>query len=374
MSSNAKHEFMFLPLPLRNAQSSTVSVAQTDAMIYTVAALMGLLTFALGRRAFAVGAALDVLDHPDPLGGRKRHDRVTPLIGGIATLGPTLLLGVIWLLYAAPLTPPHYIMIATVITAASLLLVLGYLDDRFQLAPTARLLATMMIFGFAAAANPGFRLDFLHFTFLPEAYFIDAWGGIFTVICLTGLSNAVNMADGKNGLVIGLSLIWIGLLALNLPFAWSPLLIAAAATLLLAFMFNVRGVFFLGDAGSYGWSGLIGLMAIAAYSSNFFALAADQVALWFLIPVLDCLRLMTTRILSGRSPFTGDRNHLHHHLAKSMPWSYGLGFYLALVAVPSLLAYAFPTATLYLALVTTAVYAATIAATAKRQPLHKQAA
>lgn len=345
-----------------------------DAMIYAIAALMGLITFALGRHAFKVGAALAVLDHPDPLGGRKRHDRVTPLIGGIATLGPTLAMGVAWLLYASDLTAPEYVMLGTVIAASALLLLLGYLDDRFQLAPTARLMATMMIFGFAAAAMPSFRLDFLHFSFLPQAYFIDAWGGIFTVICLTGLSNAVNMADGKNGLVIGLCLIWTGLLALNLPLAWAPLLIAAAAALMVAFILNIRGVFFLGDAGSYGWSGMIGLMAIAAYSGNFFALAADQVALWFLVPVLDCLRLMTTRVLSGRSPFTGDRNHLHHHLAKSMPWKFGLSYYLGLVAVPNLLAHAFPSATLYLALITTGVYAATIAAATRRQPLRKQPA
>ncbi|RME64278.1 MAG: hypothetical protein D6782_08590, partial [Alphaproteobacteria bacterium] len=183
-------------------------------MIYAIAAFLGLATVVIGRHAFRIGAALNVLDYPDPIGGRKRHMRVTPLVGGIATLSPTLLTGLIWLFWADILAPPHYIMLATVIAATALLLLLGYLDDRLHLAPTARLLATMIIFGLAAAATPGLRLDFLHFSFMPHAFFIDAWGGIFTVICLTGLSNAVNMADGKNGLVIGLSLVWLALLAL----------------------------------------------------------------------------------------------------------------------------------------------------------------
>ncbi|RME66547.1 MAG: hypothetical protein D6782_04140, partial [Alphaproteobacteria bacterium] len=163
-------------------------------------------------------------------------------------------------------------------------------------------------------------------------------------------------------------------LALNLPLYWAPLLMAAAVALLIAFYFNMRGVFFLGDAGSYGWAGMIGLMAIAAYSANFFALAADQVALWFLVPVVDCLRLMTARVLNGRSPFMGDRNHLHHHLAKAMPWHFGLAFYLALVAVPNVLAYFFPAFTLYFALSTLAVYAVTILATAGRRPADRVAA
>lgn len=334
-------------------------------MIYAVAALMGLVTILLGRHAYQTGAVLRVLDYPDPIGGRKRHNRVTPLIGGIATLAPTLAMGAIWLFSAPAMANTHYAMIATAVTATALLLLLGYLDDRFQLAPTGRLFATMLIFGVAAAAIPGFRLEFLHFSFLPHAYFMDAWGGVFTVICLAGLSNAVNMADGKNGLVIGLSVIWLLLLALHLPAAWTPILITGLICLLLAFVFNIRGVFFLGDAGSYGWAGLVGLLAIAAYNSNFFALAADQVALWFLIPVLDCLRLMSTRIISGRSPFSGDRDHLHHYLAKTMAWKYGLSLYLALVGVPALFAHVLPSLTLYFALAASAVYAVILAITAR---------
>jgi UDP-GlcNAc:undecaprenyl-phosphate GlcNAc-1-phosphate transferase len=62
---------------------------------------------------------------------------------------------------------------------------------------------------------------------------------------------------------------------------------------------------------------------------------ADDVAVIFAIPVFDTVRLMTVRIIRRRSPFEGDRDHLHHHLYEWVGWPRGLAVYLAMVALPN---------------------------------------
>ena len=69
---------------------------------------------------------------------------------------------------------------------------------------------------------------------------------------------------------------------------------------------------FLGDSGAYALSIAIALLVIYVYGVKFSVLPADVVALWFVVPTVDCPRLMITRVLAGRSPFSSDRNHLHH--------------------------------------------------------------
>ena len=103
------------------------------------------------------------------------------------------------------------------------------------------------------------------------------------------------MADGKNGIVIGLSLLWVVALVAFGPMHLRPFLVVFAAGLAIALPFNLRGHLFLGDSGTYAISIVVGALTLYVYSVNFTALPADFVMLWFLVPVLDCLRLMVTR-------------------------------------------------------------------------------
>lgn len=69
-----------------------------------------------------------------------------------------------------------------------------------------------------------------------------------------------------------------------------------AAALAVTLVFNLRGRLFLGDSGSYALSFVVAMLAIYTYDVGFTRLPADLVALWFLIPVVDCLRLMAKRM------------------------------------------------------------------------------
>lgn len=331
-------------------------------MLATVlsALLALLLSLGVARHAMALGRHLGVLDWPDPDGGRKNHAQVTPLVGGVAVV-----LSVLGALGLMTINDPRWTGLTAMhmrwfALAVSTMLGTGMADDRFGLGPRVRLVFGLIVFTLVALYAPDFRVGFLSFGGVDQVWIVGGVDTVFTVACLVGLMNAVNMADGKNGLVVGLALIWTVLIWLAAPPALSPVCAALAVSLGVVFVFNMRGRLFLGDAGSYGISAIVGLLAIYVYNHNFPVWRAERVALLFVVPVLDTLRLITARALRGGSPFAADRDHLHHHIALRWGWPRGLWVYLAIVGAPNLVALAFPDAAIALLLLTMMAYIAVL--------------
>jgi UDP-GlcNAc:undecaprenyl-phosphate/decaprenyl-phosphate GlcNAc-1-phosphate transferase len=310
----------------------------------------------IGSGAQPIGQALGLLDWPDRGGGRKRHASVTPLVGGLALVGVSTLAGCLSL-WLGNLGATADIALTVLIAVTLLMAAIGMADDRFALTPRIRLALAMLVLSLAMIVAPDFSLDFLRFTGQAKLWLLGSFGFMFTLLCLIGLLNAVNMADGKNGLVISLALGWTLVLLVHAPAQLRPLLLAVAVALAILFGFNMRGRLFLGDGGSYGISTLIGLSAVYCYNHAFAEMRADALALLFAVPVADTVRLMATRMLRGLSPFSPGRDHLHHHLAWRWGWPRGLAIYLALVWPSNLLGVLMPSLVpLWLAL-TLAAYA-----------------
>ena len=89
----------------------------------------------------------------------------------------------------------------------------------------------------------------------------------FTILCLVGLQNAINMADGMNGLLIGLSMFWAACLLKHAPDQLTPYLVLMLLGLAILLLYNLAGALFLGDAGSYAIGGTIGILMIYVYQS-----------------------------------------------------------------------------------------------------------
>lgn len=221
--------------------------------------------------------------------------------------------------------------------------IIGIADDRHSLSPRARLLCSFLVFGLAAAIDPTFNVRVLHFEYLGLSIGLGTWwlAVIFTVICCVGLVNAVNMADGKNGLVLGLSLGWVAILYLRAPEALLPLILLLAVVLFVLFVFNMNGKLFLGDGGAYSIAGAIGLLSIMVYNSPgtnaLRAISAEELVFLFFVPVLDSFRLTYRRLRQGRSPMSADRDHLHHHLQNRFGWPAGLIIHWILSLLPATL-------------------------------------
>lgn len=279
-----------------------------------------------------------LMDLPD---ARKIHSTPTPLAGGILLLGVFLPAGIFQVLRESSDRWASSLCIWLACIGA--MAIIGIADDRHSLSPRARLLCSFLVFGLAAAIDPTFNVRVLEFEYLGLSLGLGTWwlAVIFTVICCVGLVNAVNMADGKNGLVLGLSLGWVAILYLRAPEALLPLILLLAVVLGVLFIFNMNGKLFLGDGGAYGIAGAIGLLSIMVYNSPgtnaLRAISAEELVFLFIVPVLDSFRLTYRRLRQGRSPMSADRDHLHHHLQNRFGWPAGLIIYWILSLFPATL-------------------------------------
>jgi UDP-GlcNAc:undecaprenyl-phosphate GlcNAc-1-phosphate transferase len=270
-----------------------------------------------------------LLDRPD--GVRKLHKAEVPLIGGLAVLVPSFAVSV---LYVAAFRHDPFVTVA--ILAAAVMLIVGVLDDRAGLSPGARFLALFLVCLGALLIHPTFVLHtlrlgaFHHELMVP----LDPAAIPVTVLMLMGFVNAANMADGMNGQLLGSVAIWCSFICYYLGIDTGLPFLLVTCSAAIAFSFNLRDRLFSGSSGAYAASLFVGLGAIAAYRSSEGAVSADMPVVWFWLPVVDCLRVMTHRILAGRSPFCGDRHHIHHILLAYLPPRQALAGYLALLAAP----------------------------------------
>jgi UDP-GlcNAc:undecaprenyl-phosphate/decaprenyl-phosphate GlcNAc-1-phosphate transferase len=287
----------------------------------------GLSVFACCSLAGMMGRALGVIDYPD--GGRKSHARPTPMVGGIALMVPLLLVALV----EANWSSGHIEIFTMLLLIGAGFLLLGLHDDRHHIKPGLRLLVSAALFGAVALLEPGLVLTELDLGG-PVLIPLGVFAFPFTILCLVGLQNAINMADGMNGLLIGLSMFWVASLLKYAPDFLSLFLMLMLLGLAILLLYNLAGALFLGDAGSYAIGGTVGILMIYVYQSAGGALPMLTVVLWLLVPVIDCLRVMVMRLLHRRSPFEPDKNHLHHRLARHWRWPVCLVIYLALVVIP----------------------------------------
>lgn len=303
-----------------------------------------------------LGTVTRLIDRPDL--GRKLHLKDTPIVGGLAMMIPVL---VLTLLEGLIVHVEVFMLAATF--AASIVLAIGVLDDRLDLSAAWRLVGLFFVVFVAFSVEP---------IFVVHSIGLNAFGARIdvpfhslaapvTLLMIVGFVNATNMADGMNGQFLGSVLIWTALLLRYVPPAdFAPLagLLCCAAA---ALVFNLKGRVFSGSAGAYSGAVFIALCTIAVYRQTRSNLPAQTVAIWFWLPVVDCLRLMTSRVLASRSPLSGDRKHLHHILLSTMRHRYALATYLLLLGLPALVTELNPVAGLYCLLGCAFVYFAIVA-------------
>lgn len=294
------------------------------------------LTYVISINGERIGRALRLMDMPD---ARKLHQRATPLLGGLALLIVFLPISFALASHVNSAVLSRAGIVWTLSVAG--MAFIGILDDRHSISPKVRLLASAAIFALAAYADPVFNVRALHFEYPNFSIGLgtEFLSILFTVLCCVGLVNAVNMADGKNALVIGLCLGWLLLLTPRAPISIIPYIALLVATLAVLLAFNKDGKLFLGDGGSYGVASALALLTIAIYNSadthERRAIFADEIMILFAVPVLDAFRLSWRRMRRGLSPMEADRNHLHHHLQNRFGWPRGLFVYWSIALVPA---------------------------------------
>ena len=299
-----------------------------------------LLIPALKPAAFRWG----LVDQP---GGRKQHAIPTPLTGGLA-----MVLGagaVIWLPSLALGVQNELIGFGL---AVILLLVIGILDDRFDV-PWPTRIAVEAMAALSIAVIGGVRIEQIGPIFGLAPLRLGGLSLPFTVFSTVGIINAVNMADGVDGLAGSLSFAAMSMLAAaalyagNLELALGLMVFLGAMAAFL--MFNAPSPWrrhasvFMGDSGS-AVLGLVIAWSCFRLTQNPLHPVSPLLAPFLIAPALiDCLVLITRRLAKRRSPFSADRNHLHHLMidAGFTPGQIVSGLTLASVVVGAAAAVAF---------------------------------
>lgn len=302
--------------------------------------VLGILSFLLTAILVLTGGGLakrlGLIDVP---GGRKKHQHPTPLMGGLA-----IILIIAPLMIAYILIYPYYFQHAIIaITAVGVLTTgLAIVDDRVHIPAISRLLISAFFFGAAMWWIPGLQIGIISWSGGTEYISLGRFTIVLTILSLVALINAINMADGKNGLVTGLCFGFSLILLVGARSDLAPVISILVGATFALFLFNLNGKIFLGDGGSYGLAALIGMFAIYVYQRSDTLVSADQIGLMFMLPVGDVARLMIARARAGKSPFEPDRNHLHHLLQDWIGWRSGLCLYWCMVFLPITVAIVLP--------------------------------
>lgn len=260
----------------------------------------------------SVGKHFGLVDKPS---ARKQHKGHIPLVGGAS----------IFLTYVVMHFASEHSV--AVIAASALLLAVGMTDDYLDLSPLSRL-----FFQGSAAAILVLGGDYQILTIGnlmgDEPVLLDgAFAIAFSIVCVIGVVNAINMIDGADGLAGGIVTISIAALAFivmgvgNDGFLLSGLITVMGATI--AFLlFNTgfmgtRKKVFLGDSGSM----FLGIVLASHYigmSQGDSPYITPVVAGWiFGLPLMDSISVMVERTRRGKSPLRAGRDHLHHRLMDS---------------------------------------------------------
>jgi UDP-GlcNAc:undecaprenyl-phosphate GlcNAc-1-phosphate transferase len=244
----------------------------------------------------------------DQPGGRKVHAAPVPRVGGLAMACGVLVAAVATL----NLQPSD----RWLLLAAAVMLAFGVLDDRFDIDYRLKLIGQIFAVSIVVFAG-GVQI---HSFTLEDSIPLPEWIAIpLTVFFLVGITNAINLADGLDGLAGGTIFLCLCAVALLSSIGESGHATALALTFagaVLGFLrFNTYPAsVFMGDAGSQMLGFVIGVLCIRATQNPSSEISATIPILLLALPILDTLSVMVQRIGEGRSPFSPDRNHIHHKL------------------------------------------------------------
>jgi len=278
-------------------------------MIYLATLLIAMfVTIVLVPLLRGLGERLHLMDEPR---SRKIHLQPVPRSGGLAMAGGMLLPMVLWV--------PGGQFVWSVLMGSWILVVFGVTDDirdldyRIKFIGQLAAALVVIIYGGVQIRSLG--------TLLPEGMLVPPWLSIpLSLVVIIGVTNAINLADGLDGLAGGVCLlifICLAFLAYQSEQLTVALLSVAVAGAIFGFLrFNTYpATVFMGDAGSQVLGFLAAVLCLQlTQSGRAFSPLLPLILLGF--PVLDTLTVMFERIVDGRSPFAADMNHFHHKLMR----------------------------------------------------------
>jgi UDP-N-acetylmuramyl pentapeptide phosphotransferase/UDP-N-acetylglucosamine-1-phosphate transferase len=255
-------------------------------------------------------------------GERRSHSTPTPTFGGIAIYAGILIAYFLW----PSIDQTEIYRTNLSVAGMTILFFIGIKDDLVGIDPNKKILfqvlAAMILIFFGEL-----RVDYLY-GILGFHHIPDIVGILLTCFIFIALTNAINLIDGIDGLAGGIATIasatfggWF-LLTNHFTMACLAFTLAGALVGFLRFNFSKTSKIFMGNTGSLIIGFMLAFFAVRfvnlnvsfRYEPTAFFNAPIIAIVILIIPIFDTLRVFLVRILAGRSPFSADRNHMHHIL------------------------------------------------------------
>ena len=287
--------------------SVELSVIGAVAAALFAAAVVAFITTPVVRSlAFKIGA-VDV-----PKDGRRMHNHPIPRMGGLAIFFGFILSALIFI----PLTTP----LRGMLLGAVIIVILGIFDDIYALPAMPKFL--IQILAALIAVLMGNRIDILSNPniFSSDPYWVLGWLSIpISVIWIVGITNAVNLIDGLDGLACGVSTIssmTMLVIALTVAEPEVALLMAALSGGCIGFLpYNLNPAkIFMGDTGSTFLGFILAVVSIQGLFKSYAIISFAVPFLMLGLPIFDTCFAIFRRVSHGQSPMAPDRGHIHHRL------------------------------------------------------------
>jgi len=237
------------------------------------------------------------------------HNQPTPTMGGVAIAAATMT-GFLVIAFRVDLigAPQGWL---PVLLAALAMFVVGVLDDRLQLSPVAKLVASLAIGAFLVFALAGVE---------PEGA-LPSWYTLVSIVWFAGVCHAVNLLDNMDGLAAGVGLIAASFLAALLGGLLGSTLVVLLTSLagaLLGFLYWNRtpARLFMGDCGSLFVGALLAAASLVPIFSSRLAFISPGVlvVLILVVPLFDTGFVLVLRRFAGRKATKGGTDHASHRL------------------------------------------------------------
>ena len=266
----------------------------------------------------------------EPSESRKLHHRSVPTVGGVMLFAAVLCSSLVSFALVDSTAWDSFKWLG-VLGASIPVFFMGLKDDIVGISAIKKLFVHLAIGSFLVIGL-GLRID--HFDGIFGLNDIAAWASIpFSLFVYVVIVNSINLIDGVDGLAGGYGM--VAMSAFGMWFFWTGDMVSATVGASLAgalagfLLFNLHPAkIFMGDSGSL----LIGLfcyvLAVGVLQSPdhpFIEGVSRPVAAMAMLayPLVDTLRVFFLRIIKGRSPFSPDRLHIHHHLM-ALGWGHRL--------------------------------------------------
>lgn len=248
---------------------------------------------------------------------RKRHQGVVPLVGGISVFAGTCFGFAITNFYI-----PHALLY---LCCAGMLVLIGALDDRWDISVKIRAIVQAIVAVLMMSMGKLYLLS-LGYIFGPWELIVGPFGYVLTLFAVWAAINAFNMVDGIDGLLGGLSCVTFLAMGIILLLdgqqslaMWCFIMIVAIVPYILLNLgvFGRRYKVFMGDAGSTLIGFTIIWILLEATQGQYHPIT-PVTALWLIaIPLMDMVAIMYRRLSKGMSPFSADRQHIHHLIMRA---------------------------------------------------------